>query len=91
LPRNRFRMSTMPLLSTSHGLVPPSTNINWQLLRQEWADRGEDETHLHCPRPLESCWHFVGSSSSSGGRRQSVGLLRCTMMQSDSWRHWARA
>jgi hypothetical protein len=26
-----------------------------------------------------------------GGRRQSEGLLRWIITQSDSWRHWARA
>lgn len=29
--------------------------------------------------------------SRSGERRQSAGLLRWIITQSDSWRHWARA
>lgn len=49
------------------------------------------ETYLHSARPFRNCWHLVGSSSDSGGRRQSCGECRCTIMQSDSWRHSASA
>jgi len=59
LPRNLFRISTMP--------------------------------RLQSPYPFFSCWHFVGSVSTSGGRRQSEALLRCTITQSDDWRHAASA
>ena len=48
-------------------------------------------TYLQSLNPFLSCRHFVGSSSTSGGARHSRGLWRCTMMQSDSWRHCARA
>ena len=33
----------------------------------------------------------MGRVSSSGGLKQSPALLRCTMTQSDSWRHSASA
>lgn len=92
-PRNRLRMSTIPRLCGKQVREWRSINLsrypdaeNPQVI---WL--GGSSTHLHSLNPLRSCWHFVGSSSTSGSRRQSRGLWRWTIMQSDSWRHCARA
>jgi hypothetical protein len=54
-------------------------------------DGGKAATNLHSPKPLRSCWHLTGKSSARGALRHSRGVWRWTMMQSDCWRHWARA
>lgn len=90
-PRNRLRISIIPRLNEQ------KNNVNGLglFLLFGWvpgAGGGAgDVTYLHSLNPFRSCWHFMGNSSANGELRHSRGEWRWTIIQSDSWRHCARA
>lgn len=91
-PRNRLRISIIPRLEWQKDNV--NGLVHFSLVRMgagAGAGGAGDVTYLHSLNPFRSCWHFMGNSSASGELRHSRGEWRWTIIQSDSWRHCARA